>query len=95
MSTSWICDDSTTRGGDCRLFFNLFWYRHIKQVKIGKFVESSTSLLVSQSYESEHRCNARRVCFRCQPQSVNHALMREWLTLPDIILHLDQNPGIR
>ncbi|CAM9670498.1 unnamed protein product [Ascophyllum nodosum] len=34
VSTSWTCDESTNTNGDCKLIFNLFWYRHIKQVKI-------------------------------------------------------------
>ncbi|CAM9670164.1 unnamed protein product [Ascophyllum nodosum] len=34
FSTSWSCDESTETDGDCNLIFNLFWYRHIKQVKI-------------------------------------------------------------
>ena len=37
FSTSWSCDESTETDGDCNLIFNLFWYRHIKQVKIGEF----------------------------------------------------------
>ena len=36
MSTSWTCNGSTTRSGNCDIQFSLFWFRHIKQVKIGK-----------------------------------------------------------
>ncbi|CAM9952012.1 unnamed protein product [Ascophyllum nodosum] len=34
MSTSWTCNGSTTRSGECDIQFSLFWFRHIKQVKI-------------------------------------------------------------
>ena len=36
MLTSWTCDDSTNDGGDCMLIYELIWYRHVKDVKIGK-----------------------------------------------------------
>ena len=61
MSTSWTCDDSSHSTGECKLIFDLVWYRHIKQVKIGKLVAvhkqtgdtgslSSNSTLIPRKY---------------------------------------------
>lgn len=43
MSTSWTCTGDPQAEGDmldlyydCSIVFNLFFYRHIKQVNIGK-----------------------------------------------------------
>lgn len=48
MTTSWTCDDSINSNGDCMLIFDLFSYRHIKQVKIGKMAAVCTLMLLIQ-----------------------------------------------
>ena len=62
MSTSWTCDDSTNWNGDCKLIFNLFWYRHIKQVKIGKLVAVHTQTGDTGSFPSNSTVIPRK-CF--------------------------------
>ena len=47
MSTSWTCDDSDNWNGDCKLIYDLFWYRHIKEVKIGKLCRSYVSIVLN------------------------------------------------
>ena len=46
MSTSWTCDDSDNWNSDCKLIYDLFWYRHIKEVKIGKLCRSCITVLL-------------------------------------------------
>ena len=45
MSTSWTCDDSDNWNGDCKLIYDLFWHRHIKEVKIGKLCHYCSKFL--------------------------------------------------
>lgn len=38
FSTSWTCAAADLNGVECTLDFDLFYYRHIKQIKIGELL---------------------------------------------------------
>ena len=47
ISTSWTCDGSTTRNGDCEIELDLSWYRHLKEVNIGKPCRSHVRVAIN------------------------------------------------
>lgn len=75
MSTSWTCDYNPNRNGDCKLVFNLFWYRHIKQVKIGELIQCSWPQFSTAIKQSRYAMLNASFSALNVLMTLNHALM--------------------